>query len=578
MIRSFFEYYKPHKILFFLDFSSSVLLGIFELAFPIAVIWFLDNLLPTGDWPLIILIAVGLFGVYCFNAFLLYVVNYWGHVLGILIETEMRRKCFEHLQKLSFSFYDSQKTGHLLARSTKDLEQIGELAHHGPEDVFTALMTFFGAFILMLYTNVQLAMLLFCVVPVIVWTTARFGNKLKSTWLQILAKIGVFNERIEDNIGGMRVVQSFANESHEKASFAKDNIHYKDLKLDAYRHIGISASVFYASTRIVQLIVLLFGSYLVIEGNLTHGEFVGFLLLVGVFIRPVEKISSVLESYTNGIAGFIRYKNLLDIQPDIIDQPDAKDLVDIRNSIIYDNVNFTYDGNSDISDGNSDILQNINLELEIGKTTAFVGPSGAGKTTICSLLPRFYEATSGTISIDGVDIQKLTLASLRKKVGVVSQDTFLFGGTIGENIAYGKLDATKAEIMQAVEKARLSDVIAKLENGLDTVVGERGVKLSGGQKQRVAIARIFLKNPNILILDEATSALDSVTEAEIQKSLLELSSGRTTLIIAHRLATISHADKIIVVDNSKIVEMGNHAELLANQSAYSRLYGAQNFG
>ena len=498
MIRSFFEYYRPHKLLFLLDFASAMLLGIFELAFPLAVIWFLDSLLPTGNWPLIISIGLGLLGLYCFNAALTYVVNYWGHKLGIIIETEMRRKCFEHLQKLSFSFFDSQKTGHLIARTTKDLEQIGELAHHGPEDTFMAIMTFIGAFILMLYTNVQLAIVIILIVPVIVFTTSRYGLKIESVWREILAKVGMFNERIEENIGGIRVVQSFTNEEHEKHLFSIENKQYLNIKLKGYRYLGASASLFYASTRVVQLIVMLMGSYLVINNELTHGQFVGFLLLVAVFVRPVEKISNVLEAFTNGIAGFRRYKEFLAIKPEIVGLPNAPQLKQPKHQIKFENVDFRYDTGEPV-------LEAINLTIPIGKKTAFVGPSGAGKPTNCSLIPRFYEASSGQVTIDGVDIKTLSLESLRGQIGVVQQDTFLFGGTLAENIAYGDLNATQEQILEAADRAHLSAVIAQLPEGLNTMVGERGVKLSGGQKQRVAIARIFLKNPYILILDEATS-------------------------------------------------------------------------
>lgn len=569
MIWQFFEYYRPHKFLFLLDFGSALVLGIFELAFPMAVIWFLDQLLPTGNWSFIIAIALGLMTLYIINAYLTYIVNYWGHVLGIKIETEMRRKCFEHLQKLSFSFYDNQKTGHLLARSTKDLEQIGELAHHGPEDSFMAVMTFIGAFLLMFFTNKQMALIIIIVVPIIVYGTGRYGMKFERVWRKIFTQIGNFNERIEENIGGIRVVQSFANEEHEKKLFANENAEYKALKLVGYKYLGGSASLFYTSTRVIQLVVMVFGSYLVIEGNLSHGEFVGFLLLVAVFVKPIEKISGILESYTNGIAGFRRYKELLAIEPEIQDKPNAKPLGRVKNSIRYEDVNFSYDAGDNV-------LQNINLNIPIGKTTAFVGASGSGKTSICSLLPRFYEVTDGAVYIDDVNIKELTLASLRRQIGVVQQDTFLFGGTLRDNIAYGKINASEKEINEAASRAMLSSVVEQLPDGLDTMVGERGVKLSGGQKQRVAIARIFLKNPDILILDEATSALDSVTEAEIQKSLFELSAGRTTIIIAHRLASIKHADKIILVDNSQIIEVGTHKQLIAKNGAYKQLIDFQN--
>jgi ATP-binding cassette subfamily B protein len=571
MLKRFFAYYRPHRGLFLLDFSCAVLSGLLELGFPLAVRGFVDHLLPGQDWGLILLASAGLLFIYLANTGLMMVVIYWGHALGINIETEMRRKAFDHLQKLSFRFYDNQKTGHLVARITKDLEEVGEVAHHGPEDLFIAIMTFIGAFALMFVVNPQLAFLTAIIVPLTAWLSARYGTRMTNTWRAIYGRVGAFNARIEENVGGMRVVQAFGNEEHEKRLFAVDNAKYRSTKLQAYRIMAASMSISYLGMRLTQMVVMIAGSYFVIHGQLTAGDFVGFLLLVGVFFRPIEKINAVLETYPKGIAGFRRYTELLDTAPDIEDAPDAVTVSNLKGDIRYEHVAFGYGGGKTV-------LRDISLEIRAGETIAFVGPSGAGKTTICSLLPRFYEVDGGRITIDGIDIRQMTLASLRNQIGIVQQDVFLFAGTMRENIAYGRLEATEAEIVEAARRARLDMVIAGLPDGLDTVVGERGVKLSGGQKQRMAIARIFLKNPPILILDEATSALDTETERAIQQSLAELSKGRTTLTIAHRLATIRNADRIVVVDESGIAEQGRHQELVDANGAYRRLHEAQQGG
>jgi ATP-binding cassette subfamily B protein len=568
MLKRFFAYYRPHRGLFVLDFSCAVVSGLLELGFPMAVSVFVDRLLPSHDWTLVVIAAAGLLAIYLTNAGLMVVVTYWGHMLGINIETEMRRKSFEHLQKLSFAFYDDQKSGHLVGLLTKDLEEVGEVAHHGPEDLFIAVMTFIGAFALMFLVNLHLALITLCVVPVTAWLTTRYGGRMTKTWQATFARVGDFNARIGENVQGMRVVQAFANEAHERRLFAADNARYRRTKLDAYRIMAASMSLNYLSMRLTQIVVMIAGSYFVLNGKLTNGDFVGFLLLVGVFFRPVEKITNVLETYPKGIAGFRRYLDLLDIEPDIADRAGAIAVNHLKGDIDYRHVSFGYTTESQV-------LDRIDLTIRAGETVAFVGPSGAGKTTICSLLPRFYEVSAGSITIDGVDIRDMTLDSLRRQIGIVQQDVFLFSGTLRDNIAYGRLDADDAAIADAVQRAQLDDMIARLPDGLDTVIGERGVKLSGGQKQRVAIARMFLKNPPILILDEATSALDSETERAIQASLAALSQGRTTLVIAHRLATIQGADRIVVVTEDGIAEQGRHADLLARRGLYRRLHEAQ---
>jgi ATP-binding cassette subfamily B protein len=568
LIRRFFNYYRPHRRLFALDFCCAVLSGLLELGFPMAVGLFVDRLLPGQNWRLILVAAAALLAIYVVNTGLMVVVNYWGHKLGINIETEMRRRSFDHLQKLSFRFYDNQKTGHLVARVTKDLEEIGEVAHHGPEDLFIAVMTFLGAFVLMFFVNTKLALITAVIVPITGLITGRYGGRLTRNWRAIFRRVGEFNARVEENVGGMRVVQAFANEDHERRLFARDNARYRATKLEAYRMMAASMSLSYLSMRLTQLVVMIAGTWFVLHGELSEGGFISFLLLVGVFFRPVEKINAVLEIYPKGIAGFRRYTELLDTVPDIVDAPDAIAVSGLRGDIRYEGVTFGYDRHKTV-------LRDIDLDIRAGETIAFVGPSGAGKTTISSLLPRFYEIDAGRITIDGIDIRQMTLASLRREIGIVQQDVFLFAGTIRENIAYGRLEATEAEIEEAARRAKLDAVIADLPDGLDTVIGERGVKLSGGQKQRLAIARMFVKNPPILILDEATSALDSETERAIQRSLAELARGRTTLVIAHRLATIQNADRIVVVDESGVVEEGRHDELIAAGGIYRRLHMAQ---
>jgi ATP-binding cassette subfamily B protein len=568
MLKRFFSYYQPHRRLFILDFTCAVLSGLLELVFPLAVKAFVDKLLPSQNWGLILGATAALFGIYFLNTGLQFIVNYWGHVLGISIETEMRRKIFDHLQKLSFRFYDNQKTGRLVARVTKDLEDVGEVAHHGPEDAFIAVMTFLGSFVLMCTLNVKLALVTGLVVPPMMWISTRYGRAMTENMRTLFGRVGDFNARIEENVGGIRVVQAFANENHERSLFAQDNARYRETKLDAYRLMSKSMSLSYMTMRIVTLLVMISGAYFVLRGALTIGGFMGFLLLVNVFFRPVEKINAVLESYPKGIAGFKRYTELLDTVPDIADAPEAIDVGHLRGAIQFEGVTFGYSEHKTV-------LRDIDLEIRPGETVAFVGPSGAGKTTLCSLLPRFYDLDGGRITIDGIDIRQMTLESLRRNIGIVQQDVFLFAGTIRENIAYGRLGASDDEIWDAAKRARLGEMITGLPDGLDTLTGERGVKLSGGQKQRMAIARMFLKNPPILILDEATSALDTETERAIQASLADLAVGRTTLVIAHRLATIQNADRIVVVDETGVAEQGRHDELLATAGVYRRLHEAQ---
>ncbi|MED3197242.1 ABC transporter ATP-binding protein [Bacillus toyonensis] len=568
MLRKFFSYYKPYKGLFILDFSCAVIAGLLELGFPLIVNQFIDKLLPGQNWTLILWACFGLLAVYMLNAGLQYVVTYWGHMLGVNIETDMRQKLFDHIQKLSFRFFDNNKTGHLISRLTNDLMEIGEIAHHGPEDLFIAVMTLVGAFSFMMMINWKLALLTFFVIPFLLWLALYFNKKMTGTFRRLFSDVADFNACIENNVGGIRVVQAFGNEKFEKDQFAVNNARFRTTKLMAYKIMALNSSISYMLMRLVTLFVLICGTWFVLQGELTYGGFIGFVLLTNIFFRPIEKINAVIESYPKGIAGFKRYVELLETEPDIVDSKDAIEVKHVHGDIHYNNITFGYENKEPI-------LNDISLKIHAGETVAFVGPSGAGKTTLCSLLPRFYEQESGAIQIDGIDTKEMTLSSLRKQIGIVQQDVFLFSGTIRENIAYGNLQASEAAIWQAVKRAQLEDLIYSQPDGLDTVIGERGVKLSGGQKQRLAIARMFLKNPPILILDEATSALDTETELAIQKSLAELAVGRTTLVIAHRLATIKNADRIVVVNKDGIAEQGSHEELIERGGGYSRLYEAQ---
>ncbi|MCY9133656.1 ABC transporter ATP-binding protein/permease [Bacillus atrophaeus] len=568
MLRQFFAYYKPYKTLFFLDFFSAIAGGLMELSFPLIVNYFIDTLLPGRDWGLIIVTSIALFAVYAISSGLQYIVTYWGHMLGINIETDMRKSLFDHLQKLSFKFYDNNKTGKLMSKLTNDLMYIGEVAHHGPEDLFIAIMTILGAFGVMLFINWQLALLTFIIMPVVIWLALYFNKKMTKAFTMLNKDIGDFSARVENNIGGIRLVQAFGNEEFEKERFAVNNQRFRLTKLSSYKIMAKNGSISYMLTRFVTLFVLLCGTWFVIRGSLTYGEFVAFVLLTNVLFRPIDKINAIIEMYPRGIAGFKSYMELMETEPDIQDSPQAREVSALKGDIRYQNVSFGYEENSNV-------LKNVSLSIKAGETVAFVGPSGAGKSTLCSLLPRFYETVEGDITIDGINIKEIKVPSLRGQIGIVQQDVFLFAGTLRENIAYGRLGASEEEIWKAVKQAHLEELVNSYPEGLDTLIGERGVKLSGGQKQRLSIARMFLKNPSILILDEATSALDTETEAAIQKALQELSKGRTTLIIAHRLATIKHADRIVVVTKDGIAEQGRHSELIASGGIYSRLHQAQ---
>lgn len=568
MLKRFFSYYAPYKNLFILDFTCAVIAAMLELAFPIAVQQVIDQILPFGKWNLIILASLALFLLYVLNTVFQYIVTYFGHMLGVNIETDMRQELFMHMQKQPFSYYDNHKTGKLMTRLTTDLFEISEVAHHGPEDIFITLITLVGAFFLMARVHIKLAIATVCLVPFIMFAISFFNKKMTRVNTKIYESLGEFNAGIEASVSGIRVVQAFANEEYEAERFKSLNQLYRKAKLLFYKMMGLSSSYNYFMIRLMNLFALFFGSYYTLRGELTNGDFVGFILLVNIFVRPIEKVNNMIEMYPKGIAGFRRFTEEIDRPPAIQDKSDARTVDHLKGNIEYQHVSFWYEESEPV-------LDDISLSIHAGETVAFVGPSGAGKTTLCNLLPRFYEIKKGTITIDGIDIQDMMLQSLRNEIGVVQQDVYLFPGTIRENILYGKLDATEEEVEAAARMANLEHVIAAMPEGLDTVIGERGVKLSGGQKQRLSIARMFLKNPPILILDEATSALDTETEQVIQESLNSLAVGRTTLIIAHRLATIKHATRIVVVDENGISEQGTHQELMELNGTYRRLYEAQ---
>ncbi|WHX25613.1 ABC transporter ATP-binding protein [Virgibacillus halodenitrificans] len=569
MIRRFFSYYQPHKRLFIIDFTAAVIVAILELAFPVAVQSFIDKLLPEKNWDVIITVSILLLLVYLLSSFLQYIVTYLGHKLGLNIETDMRQDLFKHVQSQSFRFFDNTKTGHIMSRITNDLFDIGELAHHGPEDFFISIMTFIGAFIIMFTINMKLAFIILISVPILIFLIAFSNIKMNKAWRTMYEDIASVNARVEDAVSGVRVVQSFTNEAFEMERFTKDNYKFRKAKAGAYKVMAIVHSNIYMLMRLITLLVLVVGAWFTYTGQLSTGELVSFVLFVNVLFNPIQKITALLELYPKGMAGFKRFTELLDTEAEVQDQPNAKQISHLNGVISFNKVTFGYEKTQE------PVLNALSFSIQAGETIAFVGPSGAGKTTICSLIPRFYDVESGSITIDGIDLRDMTKESLRKQIGIVQQDVFLFTGTLKENIAYGNRDATDEEIKHAARQAHMEEFINELPDGYETQVGERGLKLSGGQKQRIAIARMFLKNPPILILDEATSALDTETETIIQKALTELAKERTTLIIAHRLATIKNADRIMVVTKSGIEEEGSHEELLQRDGIFAHLHKVQ---
>lgn len=568
MLRDFFAYYKPYKKLFMIDFGCAVISAMLELTFPFVVNRVIDTILPTGHYQTVIWVCLLLLAFYLFNMVMKYIVVYLGHKLGITIETDMRRQLFQYFQRQSFEYFDNKQTGELMSRLTSDLFEIGELAHHGPEDLFITLMSLVGAFGLMLQVHVQLAIGTVILVPILGVALAIFNKKMGRINSQVYRQLGEFNAGLSNSLSGIRVVKAFANEAHEEARFEGLIQDYRENKLKFYQTMAASSAFNYVLMRIITLIALVSGAYFTLKGELTTGQLVGFVLLANTFVKPIESINIMIETYPKGFAGFKRFRHELAKPVAVQDLPGAQPAPHFQGQIEYRDVELAYDPGRPV-------ISQLNLSIAPGESVALVGPSGAGKSSMVNLLPRFYDVTSGHVLIDGKDIREYTLASLRQQIGIVQQDVFLFDGTIRENVIYGRLDASEAEVEEAIRAAKLDQVIEQLPDGLDTAIGERGVRLSGGQKQRLSIARIFLKNPSILILDEATSALDTQTEQYIQQSFDQLTKGRTSLIIAHRLATIQHVDRIVVVTEAGVVESGSHQGLLALDGHYAALYRAQ---
>lgn len=566
-----FEHFKPHKKLFILDFTSAFFMAMIDLAFPVFTQRIIDVELPNRNYKFFIILITILVVLQGIRSILAYIVTYYGHKMGVNIRYDMRNKLFRHLQKLSLSYYDNAKTGTIMSRVMGDLEILSELAHHGPEDLFIIIVTFIGSFILMINLNVTLTVVVFLILPFYIYFVIKENKKMKCAFKDYRVVSAEVNSHLEDSIAGVRVVKAFGNEKVSSKNFDGYNKKVADSLMKAFEPISILTSATGLFSGGIQIVILVLGGTMVMKGQLTIGILIAFLLFVNRFLDPIKRIISFLEMYQQGTVGYERFCEVMAIDPDIKDSEGAQNLEDISGNLEFKSVDFSY------NDGEV-ILKNFNLEIKAGKKVALVGPSGAGKSTICSLLPRFYDVTYGEIIIDGVDVKKITQNSLRKNIGIVQQDVYLFHGTIGDNIGLGKIDANEDEIEKAAKMANALEFINELPDGMNTLVGERGVKLSGGQKQRISIARIFLKNPKILILDEATSALDNQTEKYIQDSLAKLSEGRTTLTIAHRLTTIKNSDNIIYLDKDGIQEEGTHEELIEKKGKYEKLYNSEFHG
>ncbi len=563
----FVGYYKPHLRLFLMDMGCAFIISLIDLSFPLLSRYSLNTLIPQKAWGLFAILVGAVAAAFVLRGFLHYIVTYWGHLLGVRMETDIRRDLFVHLQKLPFSFYDKTRTGHLMSRVVSDLFEIVELAHHGPEDLFISAITLIGSFIAMTFIWWPLAAVLAVFVPVIVVFTARRRRVLATAALEVKQKTAGINANLESSISGVRETKAFANEEYEVEKFLEGNGRYRQARGSYYKAMGVFHGGMEFATSILHIIVLALGGFFVMKGKMNYADLIAFTIYVSTFLQPIKRLV-LFRTVSTGMAGFDRFVELMRVEPDIRDRPGAIDLENPRGEIELSDVSFSY--NDSVR-----VLSGINLKVRAGMKLAIVGPSGGGKTTLCRLIPRFYEIQGGSIKIDGRDIRDLSLASLRESIGIVQQDVFLFADTIKENIRYGRLEATDEEIVAAAKRANIHEFVLSLPQGYDTYVGERGVMLSGGQKQRISIARIFLKNPPILILDEATSALDTATELAIQHSLEELMEGRTSLVIAHRLSTIRDADEIIYIDDEGIREQGTHGELLEVQGAYAALYKAQ---
>ncbi len=570
-LKRFIRYYGPYKHIFIFDMICAFTAAGVDLVFPIVVRFLLNEALAgTGGASIDLIIKIGvlLLGLYIIQYGCNYFITAWGHIMGARMEYDMRNDIFNHLQKLSFTFYDNNKTGHLMSRIINDLFDISELAHHGPEEIFISVIKIIGSFIILLGVDWKLTLIVFAFIPLIIYFAYFYNKKMRSVFMRNRQKIANVNSQIEDSISGVRVVQSFSNEHLEYEKFKHGNKEFLYTKEESYSYMGkfYSGIVFFQG--LIYVVTVIAGALFIKNGSIVATDLVAYLLYINTLLNPIRSLINFTEQFQKGMTGFERFLEVLDTEPDIVDRKDAIKINNVQGKIKFNNVSFKYDDNAFV-------LRNINLEVEPGDTIALVGPSGGGKSTICSLIPRFYETTEGCILIDGTDIRDIKLKSLRQNIGIVQQDVYLFGGSVKDNIRYGKPDATEEEIIEASKRANAHDFIMELENGYDTDVGERGVKLSGGQKQRISIARAFLKNPPILILDEATSSLDNESEKIVQDSLENLSKSRTTFVIAHRLSTIRNAKTILVLTDEGIEERGNHSDLIKNNGIYARLYTTQ---
>lgn len=568
-LKKFIKYYKPYKAVFFIDLLCATIISAIDLAFPQLLRTLTKTLFAGAPGKIIsalIPITIGLLVAYIIQTACRYYVTYAGHMMGARMERDMRKELFDQYEKLSFSYYDQNNSGQMMSKLVSDLFDISELAHHGPENLFISLIKIIGSFIFLFMINRMLAVpMLILVVLMLVFSYGQ-NKKMQETFMDNRRKIGDINSSLQDTLAGIRVVQSFANERIEQEKFNRSNENFLISKDANYRCMGsfMSGNAFFQG--MMYLVTLVFGGFLIAHGRMEASDLAMYALYIGIFISPIQILVELTEMMQKGLSGFRRFLEVVETEPDIVDAADAKPLKNVKGNVCYEDVSFHY------SDDDTLVLSHVSFEIPAGKSIALVGPSGSGKTTICSLLPRFYDVTDGRVTIDGNDVRKLTLESLRSQIGLVSQDVYLFGGSIKDNIAYGKPDATMDEIVDAAKKANIHDFIMELPDKYDTFVGERGTRLSGGQKQRISIARVFLKNPPVLILDEATSALDNESERFIQKSLEELAKDRTTITIAHRLSTIRNADEILVVADCGIAERGTHEELLALDGIYARYY------
>lgn len=568
MLKSFARYYKPHWKLFVLDMVCALIAASCDLMYPVISRNIINTYIPDKNLQLIFSWCAALLVIYIIQTIMQYIMQYQGHVVGVRMQADMRRDVFTHLQKLPFSYFDEHKTGVIMSRIVNDLMDISEFAHHGPEDLFISAVTIIGSFIILCTVNVPLTLLTFIMIPFLVLFIVKKRTAMTVAFRKNRIEIAEVNASLENSIAGVRVARAFTGEAEEQKKFNENNQRYVAVREKAYRVMAEFFSGTNFLTAMMNVIILAGGGYCVYAGVITVGDMVAYMLFINMFVTPIKKLIQFVEMFQNAITGYVRFEELMNVQPEKEDEH-AQELTDVKGEITFDNVTFQYDEGKEV-------LSNISLTFPQGKMVAIVGPSGGGKTTLCHLIPRFYEISSGSILVDGHDIRTVTRSSLRQKIGIVQQDVFLFTGTIFDNIAYGKLGASREEVIEAAKKANIHDYIMSLPEGYETFVGERGVKLSGGQKQRISIARVFLKNPPILVLDEATSALDNVTENYIQDSLDELCKNRTTIVVAHRLSTIKHADEIIVMDRDGIQERGTHAQLLEKENGiYKELYEAQ---